>query len=44
VTGGLGVPVVMGYAYGHEARKRSLPWGLMARLDATPGGCLALLD
>lgn len=44
VVGGLGVPVVMGYAYGHEARKRSLPWGLRARLKATHGGGLTLLE
>lgn len=36
LLGGLGVPVVMGYEYGHEASKRSLPWGLRARL--WPGG------
>ena len=34
VLGGLGVPVRMGYEYGHEPRKRSLPWGLRARMDA----------
>ena len=44
VLGGLGVPVVMRHAYGHEARKRSLPWGLRARLDAREGGGLTLME
>lgn len=44
VLGELGVPVVMRHAYGHEARKRSLPWGLQARLDARDGGGLTLLE
>jgi len=34
VLEGVRVPVVMGYAYGHEARKRSLPFGMSARLVA----------
>ena len=34
VLGGVGVPVVMGYEYGHEPRKRSLPFGMGARLSA----------
>lgn len=34
---GLKVPCVRGYAYGHEARKRSLPWGIRARLDVDSG-------
>ncbi len=33
----LRVPCVRSYAYGHEVRKRSLPWGVMARLDADHG-------
>lgn len=37
VLAGLKVPCVRGYAYGHEARKRSLPWGVRARLDVDSG-------
>ena len=37
VLSGLRVPCVRGYAYGHEARKRSLPWGIQARLDVDAG-------
>jgi muramoyltetrapeptide carboxypeptidase len=33
VLAGLRVPCVMGYAYGHERPKRSLPWGVRARLE-----------
>ncbi len=44
VAGDAGIPVVMGYAYGHEPRKRSLPWGLRARLRAVAGGGLELLE
>ena len=31
------VPCVRDYAYGHEMRKRSLPWGANARLDVDQG-------
>lgn len=37
VLAGTTVPCVRGYAYGHEARKRSLPWGVRARLDVDSG-------
>jgi len=37
VLSGLRVPCVRGFAYGHEARKRSLPWGCRARLRADEG-------
>lgn len=43
VLSGLRVPCVRGYAYGHEARKRSLPWGVRARLDVD-GGTFRLLE
>lgn len=43
VLAGLRVPCVWGYAYGHEARKRSLPWGIRARLDVD-GGTFRLLE
>jgi muramoyltetrapeptide carboxypeptidase len=34
---GLRVPCVRDFAYGHEARKRSLPWGCRARLRVDEG-------
>ena len=43
VLSGLRVPCVRGYAYGHEARKRSLPWGVRARLDVE-GGTFRLME
>lgn len=37
VLADLRVPCVTGFEYGHEPRKRSLPWGVRARLDADAG-------
>lgn len=37
VLGGVRVPCIRGYAYGHEAPKRSLPWGIRARLEVEAG-------
>ncbi len=36
-------PVMGGFAYGHESRKVSLPWGVRVRLDAVEG-TLQLLE
>ena len=43
--GGLGVPVVAGAPFGHEDRNFTVPLGVPAALDATPGvtGALRLL-
>ena len=43
LTAGSTYPVVSGLAYGHEAPKVSLPWGVRARLDAAEG-TLRLLE
>jgi len=43
VLADLQVPCVRGYAYGHEMPKRSLPWGVKARLDVQ-GGVLRLIE
>jgi muramoyltetrapeptide carboxypeptidase len=43
LTTGAAYPVLTDFAYGHEARKVSVPWGVPARLDTTEGG-LRLLE